>query len=214
MIKGKRILITAGPTYERIDPVRFIGNFSSGKMGFALAEELEGQGAEVILVAGPVQLKTPEGVMRINVMSAKEMFEVAVDKFMTCDAAIMCAAVADYTPVEVENKKMKRAGDEVVIRLKPTKDIAAELGKQKNSNQVLVGFALETNDETFNAKRKLDKKNLDFIVLNSLQDKGAGFAHDTNKITIFDSDGSGLKYDLKSKQEVAKDIVAHLNSKL
>ena len=214
MIKGKRILITAGPTYERIDPVRFIGNFSSGKMGFALANELQQLGAEVILVAGPVQQATPLGVQRIDVMSAEEMFKASFEQFATCHAAIMCAAVADYTPVEFVDTKIKRKGDEVVIRLKPTKDIAAHLGAEKKETQVLVGFALETNDESFNAKRKLESKNLDFIVLNSLQDKGAGFAHDTNKITIFDNDNSVHNFELKSKAEVAKDIAAHLSSKM
>lgn len=214
MIKGKRILITAGPTYERIDPVRFIGNFSSGKMGFALAEELHKQGAEVLLIAGPVQLETPEGVERIDVMSAAEMYKAAIKLFSACDGAIMCAAVADYTPVEMADKKMKRKGDELIIKLKPTQDIAAALGKVKTEDQVLVGFALETNDEEFNAKRKLEKKNLDFIVLNSLQDKGAGFAHDTNKVSIFDKSGSVKKYDLKAKSKVAADIIAYLSTRL
>lgn len=215
MIANKRIIITAGPTYELIDPVRFIGNFSSGKMGFALAEELTKQGAQVTLIAGPVSLKCNSAIKRIDVVSAADMYNAAVAEFANCDAAIMCAAVADYTPVNTSQDKMKRKdGEELIIRLKPTQDIAAALGQIKKDNQCLVGFALETNDEAFNAQKKLQKKNLDFIVLNSLNDAGAGFAHDTNKITIFDNDNTKHDYQLKPKQDVAIDIIAFLASKL
>lgn len=213
-LKGKRILVTAGPTYEKIDPVRFIGNYSSGKMGCAIADECAARGAEVVLVAGPMSTKcVQEGVERIDVESAREMYDAAMDAFPSCDAAILTAAVADYRPAVQADEKIKRTGDDMTIRLEPNKDIAASLGKEKREGQRLVGFALETNNEVANANEKLSKKNLDFIVLNSLQDKGAGFAHDTNKVTIIDKDSSTV-YPLKSKKEVAKDIVSHLSKLL
>ena len=206
-LAGKKIVITAGPTYEKIDPVRFIGNYSSGRMGFALAEECAARGAEVTLVAGPVQLKTTHpGINRIDVESCAEMYAAATEAFKTADCGILCAAVADFTPETTADTKIKREGDDLVLRLKPTYDIAAELGRMKQPHQCLIGFALETNDEQANAQGKLVRKNLDFIVLNSLNDKGAGFRHDTNKITII-SKGEVKEYPLKSKSEVAKDIV-------
>lgn len=206
-LAGKKIVITAGPTYEKIDPVRFIGNYSSGKMGFALAEECAARGAEVTLVAGPVQLKTTHpGINRIDVESCAEMYAAATEAFKTADCGILCAAVADFTPETTADTKIKREGDDLVLRLKPTYDIAAELGRMKQPHQCLIGFALETNDEQANAQGKLVRKNLDFIVLNSLNDKGAGFRHDTNKITIISKE-EVKEYPLKSKSEVAKDIV-------
>lgn len=207
----KKIVITAGPTYEKIDPVRFIGNYSSGKMGFALAEACAGQGADVTLIAGPVSLKTRHpAILRVDVESAEQMYAAAVEAYADADAAIMCAAVADYAPVETCAVKMKRSDDDLQLRLKPNKDIAAELGARKRPGQVLVGFALETNDEFSHACRKLEKKNLDFIVLNSLQDPGAGFRCDTNKVTIIERDGSKTDYAQKPKTEVALDIISHL----
>ncbi len=210
-LAGKRILITAGPTYEQIDPVRFIGNYSSGKMGFALAKECAERGAEVTLVAGPVSLDTPHAaIKRVDVKSASEMFEAAVRCFKDMDVAILSAAVADYTPTEAEATKMKReAGVNLDLTLMPTQDIAAHLGSLKSNEQVLVGFALETDHEEEHARKKLEKKNLDFIVLNSLQDKGAGFKHDTNKISLIDA-GSRTDFPLKMKSEVARDIVDRL----
>ena len=211
-LSGKKILITAGPTYEKIDPVRFIGNYSSGKMGFALAEVCAERGADVTLIAGPVSLQALHpNIKRIDVESAEEMYNVVVDKFPNMSAAIMCAAVADYAP-EIRNEaKIKRTGDDLLLRLKPNKDIAAALGRMKKTGQVLVGFALETNDEEENAWIKLNRKNLDFIVLNSLQDKGAGFKCDTNKITIIEKSGNKLVFETKAKKEVAADIVDVLN---
>lgn len=211
-LSGKKILITAGPTYEKIDPVRFIGNYSSGKMGFALAEVCAERGADVTLIAGPVSLQALHpNIKRIDVESAEEMYDVVVDKFPNMSAAIMCAAVADYAP-EIRNEaKIKRTGDDLLLRLKPNKDIAAALGRMKKTGQVLVGFALETNDEEENAWIKLNRKNLDFIVLNSLQDKGAGFKCDTNKITIIEKSGNKLVFETKAKKEVAADIVDVLN---
>lgn len=207
----KKIVITAGPTYEKIDPVRFIGNYSSGKMGFALAEACAGQGADVMLIAGPVSLKTRHpAIHRVDVESAEQMYAAAVEAYADADAAIMCAAVADYAPAETCAVKMKRSDDDLQLRLKPNKDIAAELGARKRPGQVLVGFALETNDEFSHACRKLEKKNLDFIVLNSLQDPGAGFRCDTNKVTIIERDGSKTDYAQKPKTEVALDIISHL----
>lgn len=212
-LKGKTILITAGPTYEKIDPVRFIGNYSSGKMGFAIADECSSRGAQVILVSGPVQQRTHYPVtMWHNVESAEEMFEATVGLFGKADAVIMTAAVADYTPDRVADKKMKREKTgEVTLNLKPTQDIAAHVGEMKKQfpRKVLVGFALETNDEQHNAEDKLRRKNLDFIVLNSLNDAGAGFRCDTNKISIIDREGT-TEYPLKSKKEVAADIVDRL----
>lgn len=207
-LAGKRVLVTAGPTYEKIDPVRFIGNYSSGKMGFALAEACAEAGAEVTLVAGPVSLTTSHAsIQRIDVESAAEMYRAAVDAYDRADAAIMCAAVADYAPETVSDVKLKRSGDERVLRLKPNPDIAAELGRRKRPGQCLVGFALETNDEESNARLKMEKKNLDFIVLNSLRDAGAGFRCDTNKVTVIGREGEPVEIPCKLKTEVAADIV-------
>lgn len=209
-LAGKKIVITAGPTYEKIDPVRFIGNYSSGKMGFALAEECAARGAEVTLVAGPVQMKTSHpAIRRIDVESCAEMYEATTTAFTEANAAILCAAVADFTPETTADTKIKREGNDLVLHLKPTHDIAAALGRMKQPHQHLVGFALETNDETAHAQDKLRRKNLDFIVLNSLRDAGAGFRHDTNKVTII-SESDIKEYPLKSKAEVAKDIVDEL----
>ena len=214
-LAGKKILITAGPTYEKIDPVRFIGNYSSGKMGYALAETCAERGAEVTLVSGPVNLKTCHpNIRRIDVESAAEMHEAAAAAFDKADAGILCAAVADFTPEAAAfSKKIKREKDDLVLRLKPTQDIAAALGRQKREGQLLAGFALETDNEEAHAKEKLERKNLDFIVLNSLNDKGAGFRVDTNKITIIDRKGS-TPYPLKSKKEAAGDIIDKLASLL
>ena len=207
-LAGKRVLVTAGPTYEKIDPVRFIGNYSSGKMGFALAEACAEAGAEVTLVAGPVSLTTSHAsIHRVDVESAAEMYRAAVDAYDRADAAIMCAAVADYAPETVSDVKLKRSGDERVLRLKPNPDIAAELGRRKRPGQCLVGFALETNDEESNARLKMEKKNLDFIVLNSLRDAGAGFRCDTNKVTVIGREGEPVEIPCKLKTEVAADIV-------
>ncbi|MFA5047383.1 MAG: bifunctional phosphopantothenoylcysteine decarboxylase/phosphopantothenate--cysteine ligase CoaBC, partial [Paludibacter sp.] len=210
---GKKILITAGPTYEKIDPVRFVGNYSSGKMGFALAEVCAKQGAEVCLIAGPVQLKTDHpNIERIDVKSAEEMFDVVMTRYYSEDGAILCAAVADFTPVETAQTKLKRENENLILELKPTVDIAAELGKMKMENQFLIGFALETNNEEANALQKMERKNLDFIVLNSLKDDQAGFGFDTNKISILFRSGTIKSFDLKSKNEVAEDIIAELNN--
>lgn len=207
-LAGKKVLITAGPTYEKIDPVRFIGNYSSGKMGFALAETCAEQGAEVTLVSGPVMLQTNHpNIHRIDVESASEMYEAATRHFPKADITILCAAVADFTPKTTADKKIKRKGDDLTIMLQPTQDIAAALGATKKKKQVLVGFALETDNELNNAKDKMKRKNFDFIVLNSLQDKGAGFRVDTNKVTIIDKHNGITAYDTKSKKEVAKDII-------
>ena len=206
-LKGKRVLITAGPTYEKIDPVRFIGNYSSGKMGYALAEECAERGAEVELVSGSVSINLNRANIHITkVESAAQMYAAAVNAFPKTDIAILCAAVADFTPREIKDVKIKREKGDMAIQLVPTKDIAAELGRMKKESQFMVGFALETNDETNNAINKLKAKKLDFIVLNSLNDKGAGFSVDTNKITII-SDTSKYEYSLKPKREVAKDII-------
>lgn len=211
-LRGKKILITAGPTYEKIDPVRFIGNYSSGKMGFALAEECADRGAIVEFVCGPVSssMKTKNpNIHRIDVETALQMHDVCMLLYPDMDAGILCAAVADFTPVTVADEKIKRTGDDMTIKLKPNPDIAASLGKMKTMRQLLVGFALETNDEAVNAQGKLKKKNFDFIVLNSLNDKGAGFKTDTNKITIISPDEM-VEYPLKPKPEVAKDIIDKL----
>ena len=206
-LKGTRVLITAGPTYEKIDPVRFIGNYSSGKMGYALAEECAERGAKVELVSGPVSINLNRANIHITkVESAAQMYAAAVNAFPKTDIAILCAAVADFTPRETKDVKIKREKGDMAIQLVPTKDIAAELGRMKKESQFMVGFALETNDETNNAINKLKAKKLDFIVLNSLNDKGAGFSVDTNKITII-SDTSKYEYPLKPKREVAKDII-------
>ena len=209
-LEGKKIMITAGPTYEKIDPVRFIGNYSSGKMGFALAEECAAKGAEVTLIAGPVALSTKQqGIRRIDVESCEEMYNAAVEAFAESDAAILCAAVADFRPEHTEDKKIKREKDDLVLRLMPTHDIAAELGRRKKSGQKLVGFALETNDEENNACLKLEKKNLDFIVLNSLRNEGTCFQSDENQIKIISRDGC-KDFPKKKKDEVAEDIVKEL----
>jgi len=205
-LAGKKALVSAGPTYEAIDPVRFIGNHSSGKMGYAIATQLEELGADVTLVSGPSALKLPKGVDTISVTSAAEMLHACEEHFEAADIVVMSAAVADYTPVEVASQKIKKKENEFSIELKKTVDILATLGAKKKENQLLVGFALETNNELENAKGKLIRKNLDFIVLNSMQDKGAGFATDTNKVTIIDRSGNTREFSLKSKEEVAKDI--------
>lgn len=206
----KKVMITAGPTYEKIDPVRFIGNYSSGKMGYALAEECASRGAEVILISGPVQLRTKHpGIQTIQVESAEEMYKAAIQNYSQTDAAILCAAVADFTPTHTAEQKIKREKKDLIIQLKPTQDIAASLGQIKKKGQVLVGFALETHNEQQNAQEKLRRKNFDFIVLNSLNDKGAGFQCDTNKITIIDKENQDI-YPLKPKTEVAKDIINRL----
>ena len=210
-LSKKKILITAGPTYEKIDPVRFIGNYSSGKMGFALAAECARRGAEVTLVAGPVGLPTPDGVKRIDVESCQEMFEASVDAFPQMDAAILCAAVADFRPEQTATQKIKREKDDLVIRLQPTHDIAAHLGQMKTGSQRLVGFALETNDEEVNAQKKLKKKNFDFIVLNSTRNKGTTFRSDDNQISIISESGQ-KDYEKKPKTEVARDIIDELSA--
>ncbi len=208
-LAGKKVLITAGPTYEKIDPVRFIGNYSSGKMGFALAEECSRRGADVVLVAGPVSLQCSAAIRRINVESADEMHAACIKAFAQSDAAILCAAVADFKPSDVVAQKIKREGNKLTLELTSTPDIAAALGREKQSNQVLVGFALETNNEETNALKKLKSKNLDFIVLNSLRNEGTCFGTDNNKVNII-SDSENRQFDFKSKPEVAKDIVDYL----
>ena len=213
--KGKKVVVTAGPTYEKIDPVRFIGNYSSGKMGLAIAEEFAGRGAEVVLVCGPVNLKTSHpAIRRVDVESAAQMYEVTSKEFVNSDVAVLSAAVADFTPKEKADYKIKRGKDDLLLELLPTKDIAAELGRIKTASQLLIGFALETNDEEINALSKMQRKNLDMIVLNSLNDKGAGFSVDTNKVTILDKAGNKTVYELKTKVEVAKDIVDQIASRL
>ena len=211
-LKGKKMVITAGPTYEKIDPVRFIGNYSSGKMGYALAEACANRGAEVILVSGPVSLSTHHpSIKRIDVESADEMYEATVHAFQEANAAILCAAVADYRPENKAEQKIKREKDEeLLLRLVANKDIAAALGSMKKDGQVLVGFALETQNGVQHATGKLERKNLDFIVLNSLSDAGAGFRCDTNKVSILERNGQITEYALKSKTEVAGDIVNKL----
>ena len=212
-LSGKHIMITAGPTHEKIDPVRFIGNYSSGNMGFALAEECVRRGAEVTLVAGPVSAQlspmAAQKVKRIDVESCQEMFDAATTVFPNCNAAILCAAVADFRPDHQADQKIKREGDDLQLRLLPNPDIAAELGRMKQPGQRLVGFALETNDEQANAQKKLQKKNLDFIVLNSLRNEGTCFQSDENQISIINANGQ-LDYDRKSKNAVAHDIIDQL----
>ena len=210
-LKDKKILITAGPTYEKIDPVRFIGNYSSGKMGFALAEECSRRGAKVVLVAGPVSLTCSESIQRVDVESCKEMYEAAVGEFPNCDAAILCAAVADFRPETIAEQKIKRVGDELLLKLKPTQDIAATIGSMKREGQRIVAFALETNEEESNAQRKLEKKNADFIVLNSTRIPGTTFQADDNQITIINKEGK-KSYAKKPKTEVARDIIDELVS--
>ncbi|MDR1227198.1 MAG: bifunctional phosphopantothenoylcysteine decarboxylase/phosphopantothenate--cysteine ligase CoaBC [Prevotellaceae bacterium] len=211
-LTGKIFLVTAGPTYENIDAVRFVGNYSSGKMGYAIAEELAERGASVQLISGPVSIVAPKNpnVAVRRVTSAEEMYEAATEFFPYADGAILSAAVADFTPENRIDGKLKRNGEALSVNLKPTKDIAAELGRMKNGNQYLVGFALEAANELDNARRKLTDKNLDFIVLNSMNDAGAGFNVDTNKVCILGKDGSMQNFELKSKPEVAKDVVNKL----
>ena len=210
-LKDKKILITAGPTYEKIDPVRFIGNYSSGKMGFALAEECSRRGAKVVLVTGPVSLTCTENIQRVDVESCKEMYEAAVGEFPNCNAAILCAAVADFRPETIAEQKIKRVGDELLLKLKPTQDIAATIGSMKREGQRIVAFALETNEEESNAQRKLEKKNADFIVLNSTRIPGTTFQADDNQITIINKEGK-KSYAKKPKTEVARDIIDELVS--
>lgn len=214
-LEGKKVMITAGPTYEKIDPVRFIGNYSSGKMGYALAEECAERGADVLLISGPVSIKAHHPSIKVvAVESAQQMHDAALSAFPDSDAAIMCAAVADYAPVVVAEKKIKREKDEIpVIELKKNPDIAAALGRIKKPGQMLVGFALETDNEMANAQSKLERKNLDMIVLNSLADKQAGFGVDTNKVTIIEKDGRVHSYEVKPKKEVAADIVDLITSR-
>lgn len=210
-LKDKKILITAGPTYEKIDPVRFIGNYSSGKMGFALAEECSRRGAKVVLVTGPVSLTCTENIQRVDVESCKEMYEAAVGEFPNCNAAILCAAVADFRPETIAEQKIKRVDDELLLKLKPTQDIAATIGSMKREGQRIVAFALETNEEESNAQRKLEKKNADFIVLNSTRNPGTTFQADDNQITIINKEGK-KSYAKKPKTEVARDIIDELVS--
>lgn len=213
-LAGKKVLVTAGPTYEPIDPVRFIGNHSSGKMGVALAKELAARGAKVELVAGPgVQDPANKGIQLHRVTTAQEMYTVCIEHYPAMDLAIMSAAVADYTPETVASEKIKKTDGGMELRLTKTKDILKELGLLKKQHQVLVGFALETNNEKANALQKLQSKNADLIVLNSLQDAGAGFGYDTNKITVFDKAGEEINYPVKSKSEVAADIVDLIQKK-
>ena len=201
-------LVTAGPTYEAIDPVRFIGNHSSGLMGFVVAEELARNGAKVTLVTGPTHLMTANSnIKRMDVISSDDMYKACVREFKKADITVMAAAVADFTPGSVASQKIKKAKGEFNLKLKPSKDILSELGKSKRKGQVLVGFALETDNEMENAVKKLNNKNLDFIVLNSLKDNGTGFGHHTNKITIIDKKNEIAKFELKQKTEVAKDVV-------
>lgn len=205
-LSSKTILITAGPTHELIDPVRFIGNYSSGKMGFAIAEEANRRGAKVVLISGPVSLTASPNIIVQKVKTASEMYQTALESYSNADISIFSAAVADFTPEQAASDKIKDKGN-LQLMLKPTRDIAFELGKQKKTNQINVGFALETSNEQDNATKKLEKKNFDLIVLNSLQDSGAGFQHDTNKISIIDKYNNIDNFELKSKQEVAIDIL-------
>lgn len=214
-LQGKKALVTAGPTYEAIDPVRFIANHSSGKMGFALAQALAEQGAEVELVTGPTHLNLEHPLVKIShVTSASDMYTVCKHLFKNCDIAIMSAAVADYTPANPQNQKIKKNGQTLSLELRKTTDILAELGKRKKKNQVLVGFALETENELENAREKLTRKKADFIVLNSLNDGGSGFGSDTNRITLIDRDNNTLFFELKPKQEVARDILNKIKTLL
>jgi len=214
-LRGKKVLITAGPTFEAIDPVRFIGNHSSGKMGFSIAESAAIAGANVTLIAGPTHQQIDNNnIKRVNVVSAKDMLDECHKFFKESDIAILCAAVSDYTPKLVSATKMKKKTENLSIEFIQTQDILKSLGQIKGDKQLLVGFALETNDEIENAKKKLKDKNLDFIVLNSMNDKGAGFKHDTNKITIIDNNNKLFNFELKSKQDVADDIINHLIDKL
>jgi phosphopantothenoylcysteine decarboxylase/phosphopantothenate--cysteine ligase len=210
-LSNKTILITAGPTYEKIDAVRFIGNQSSGKMGYSIAEECANRGAKVVLISGPVNISPIHPNIQLHkITSAEEMHKISMLKFKECDAAILAAAVADFSPETYSDEKIKRKNENLCISLIPTKDIAADLGKLKKKNQVLIGFSLETNNEMENAIIKLKKKNLDFIVLNTLKDNGAGFNYDTNKITIINNKEEIFKFELKQKNLVAKDIIDNL----
>ena len=210
-LAGKKILITAGPTYEKIDPVRFIGNYSSGKMGFALAEECSKRGAQVILVAGPVSQTCSDSIKRIDVESCNEMYERVLSEFPKCDVAILCAAVSDFRPDHVAEEKIKRKGHNLVLTLEPTQDIAASIGRMKSAHQRLIAFALETNEEQHNAQRKLIQKNADFIVMNSTRNPGTTFQSDDNQITIINKEGK-KEYAKKPKSEVARDIINELVS--
>ncbi|MBI3509830.1 MAG: bifunctional phosphopantothenoylcysteine decarboxylase/phosphopantothenate--cysteine ligase CoaBC [Bacteroidetes bacterium] len=215
-LEGKKILVTAGPTFEAIDPVRFIGNHSSGKMGFAIAGELAARGADVVLITGPVSLQTENNkVKRINVNTAAEMMKKCLKEFPSCNGAIMAAAVADYRPAKISKKKIKKEEQKLdEIKLVETEDILASLGKLKKKKQVLAGFALETENAIANAKKKLKNKKLDMIIVNSLSEKGAGFGTDTNRISIIDKNGKTSNFDLKLKKEVASDIVDLFEKKL
>ncbi|ERJ61481.1 bifunctional phosphopantothenoylcysteine decarboxylase/phosphopantothenate--cysteine ligase CoaBC [Sphingobacterium paucimobilis] len=205
-LKGKKALVTAGPTYEAIDPVRFIGNYSSGKMGYAIANRLKQLGAQVTLITGPTALPIPQEIETISIQSAQQMYDASTSVFPTADIIVMSAAVADYTPIDISKEKIKKKSDTFSIQLKKTTDILAFLGQHKTSKQTLVGFALETNNELVHAKEKLIRKNLDFIVLNSMKDKGAGFGTDTNKVTIISKEDTIKNFQLKTKVEVANDI--------
>ncbi len=211
-LQGKRILITSGPTQEKIDPVRFISNYSSGKMGYALANICAKKGAEVTVVSGPVSVFPPpyKHIQYVHVTSAQEMYDATVGHFADTDIAILCAAVADFSVADTADEKVKRGKDNWELTLTPTQDIAAELGKRKTPQQILVGFALETENEEANAQQKMEKKNLDYIVLNSLRTEGAGFGHDTNQVTIFSRQGVSQQFPLKSKEEVARDIISFI----
>lgn len=214
-LKGKKVLVTAGPTYEAIDPVRFIGNHSSGKMGFAIAEELAKQGAVVTLVCGPNSLSVKNSaIKRVDITSAEEMYKAAIKEFKSSSIAVLAAAVADYKPSKTSKTKIKKSPENKALDLTPTKDIAFELGKMKTKKQFIVGFALETDNEIANAKAKIKKKNFDMIVLNSLKDKGAGFKHETNQIKIIDKNNKTSNFELKSKELVATDIVNHIIEKI
>ena len=211
-LAGKRVMVTAGATIEAIDPVRYISNHSTGKMGYAIADALAKRGAEVVLVSGKTALQTPQGVRRVDVLSAEDMYEASVAEFEACDCAVMCAAVADYTPVVVSESKIKKSDDTFSIELRKTKDIARELGKVKGARKI-VGFALETDNEQVNAEKKLAEKNLDMIVLNSLRDEGAGFGYDTNKVTFIDA-SQREELPLTSKAEVAERIADRIENLL
>lgn len=212
-LEAKKVLITAGPTYEKIDPVRFLGNYSSGKMGFAIAEECYKRGAEVTLVAGPVSQTCSSGIQRVDVESCVQMHEAALNAFQEADVAVLCAAVADFAPKEVASQKFKRGEDGMVLELKPNPDIAASLGKLKRKGQIIVAFALETNDEHANALAKMQKKNADFVVLNSLRNEGTCFQSDENQIDIISEQGTH-SFEKKSKTEVAKDIVDEIQARI
>ena len=212
-LSGKHLLINAGPTREPIDPVRFISNHSTGKMGIALADAAAESGAYVTLILGPVSLlPVNKSIKIINVITAADMARECMARFRDCDVAILAASVADFTPLDTSDTKIKRTGDDLVLRLKPTTDIAAGLGSNKKPGQILVGFALETDDEIKNARRKLIRKNLDLIVLNSLRDEGSGFGHDTNRITLIDRNNNIDKFELKSKVDAARDILGKIVS--